>query len=198
MADLIIMVLFTLVCYFSTAHFFIFSPSGQVISVYFCGQCFHCWFSLKTLRCQELRNSPFWPSSLFNSQLVKECEDFLLNKGTSKDAQGFRPYQNKPFRGPDNKKRGSYRKRPCGGNSSQSSKQLFSSGRETKFQRLQGSFLTPPQGTRVWKPLPPNDSLKASLSPPIGGWKINKCSDSVLNIITNGYILPFISKPKLV
>ena len=34
-------------------------------------------------RRQELRNSPFWPSSLFKSQLVKEWEDLLLKKGTS-------------------------------------------------------------------------------------------------------------------
>ena len=53
---------------------------------------------------------------------------------------------------------------------------------------------------------PSNDSSIASLSPPVGGrlrsfrrdWQINKCSDSILNIITNGYVLPFISKPKLV
>ena len=53
---------------------------------------------------------------------------------------------------------------------------------------------------------PPNDSFKASLSPPVGGrlrsfrrdWQTNKCSSKVLNIITNGYILPFISKPSLV
>ena len=53
---------------------------------------------------------------------------------------------------------------------------------------------------------PPNDSLKASLSPPVGSrlrsfrrdWLTNKCSDNVLNIITNGYIIPFISKPNLV
>ena len=51
-------------------------------------------------RCQELRNLPFWHSSLFKSQLVNEGEDFLLKKGTSKDSQGFVPYQNKPFRGP--------------------------------------------------------------------------------------------------
>ena len=76
---------------------------------------------------QELRNSSFWDSSLFKSQLVKEGEDFLLKKGTSKDSQGFGPY--KPFCGPHNKKRGSYRKRPYGGNSSQSSNELFSSGR---------------------------------------------------------------------
>ena len=56
-------------------------------------------------RCQELRNSPFWHSSLFQSQLVKEGEDFLLKKGTSKDSQVFAPYQNKLFHGPHNKKR---------------------------------------------------------------------------------------------
>ena len=53
---------------------------------------------------------------------------------------------------------------------------------------------------------PPNDYFQASLSPPVGGrlrsfrrdWLTNKCSDNMLNIITNGYILPFISKPNLV
>ena len=40
-------------------------------------------------RCQELRNSSFGDPSLFESQLVKEGEDFLLKKGTSKDS-GFR------------------------------------------------------------------------------------------------------------
>ena len=80
-------------------------------------------------RRQELRNSSFWDPSLFQSQLVKEGEAFLLKKGTSKDSQGFAPYQNKPFCGPHNKKRGPYRKRPYGGNSSQSSNQSFSSER---------------------------------------------------------------------
>ena len=82
---------------------------------------------LEETRRQELRNSSFWDPSLFQSQLVKEGEDFLLKKGTSKDSQGFGPY--KPFRGPHNKKRGSYRKCPYGGNSSQSGNQSFSSGR---------------------------------------------------------------------
>ena len=85
-------------------------------------------------RRQELRNS------LFESQLVKEGEDFLLKKGTSKNSQGFAPYQNKPFRGP-HKKRGSYRKRPYGGNSSQSSNQSFSSGRgKPNFRGSRGRF----------------------------------------------------------
>ena len=52
----------------------------------------------------------------------------------------------------------------------------------------------------------PNDSLKASLIPPVGGrlhsfrrdWQTNKCSSNVLNMITNGYVLPFLSKPNLV
>ena len=49
-----------------------------------------------------------------------------------------------------------------------------------------------------------NDSSKASLSPQVGSrlrsfrrdWQTNNCSDNKLSIITNGYILPFISKPK--
>ena len=52
----------------------------------------------------------------------------------------------------------------------------------------------------------PNDSSKASISPPVGGhlrsfsrdWQINNCSSNVLNIITNGYVLQFLSKPNLV
>ena len=91
-------------------------------------------------RRQELRNSSFWDPSLFESQLVKEGEDFLLKKGTSKDSQGFAPNQNKPFRGP-HKKRGSYRKRLYGGNSSQSSNQSFSSGRgKSNFRGSRGRF----------------------------------------------------------
>ena len=91
-------------------------------------------------RRQELRNSSFWDPSLFESQLVKEGENFLLKKGTSKDSQGFAPYQNKPFRGP-HKKRGSYRKRSYGGNSSQSSNQSFSSGRgKPNFRGSRGRF----------------------------------------------------------
>ena len=51
----------------------------------------------------------------------------------------------------------------------------------------------------------PNDSSKASVSPPVGGclrsfrrdWQANNCSFNVLNIITNGYVLPFLSRPYL-
>ena len=156
-------------------------------------------------RRQELRNAFFWPSSLFKPQLVKEGEDFLLKKGTSKDSQGFQPYQNKPFRGP-HKKRGSYRKHPYGGNSSQSSNQSFSSNRGKKTSEAPGVVFNPTIGERgVGTPLP-NDSSKASISPPVGrclhsfrrDWQASNCSSNVLNIITNGYVLPFLSKPNLV
>ena len=51
----------------------------------------------------------------------------------------------------------------------------------------------------------PNDSSIASISPPVGGrlcsfrrdWQANNCSSNVLNI-SNGYVLPFLSKPNLV
>ena len=51
-----------------------------------------------------------------------------------------------------------------------------------------------------------NDSSKASFSPSVGSrlrsfkrdWLTNKCSQNVLNIITNGYVLPFRSKPNLI
>ena len=145
-------------------------------------------------RRQELRNSSFWDSSLF-----------LLKKGTSKDSQGFAPYQNKPFRGP-HKKRGSYRKRPYGGNTSQSSNQSFPSGRgKSNFRGSRGRFRPHNRGRGRGNPLP-NDSSKASFSPPVGSrlrsfkrdWLVNKCSQNVLNIITSGYVLPFRSKPNLI
>ena len=110
-------------------------------------------------RRQELRNVSFWPPSLFKSQLVKEDEDFLLKKGTSKDSQGFQPYQNKPFRGP-HKKRGSYRKRPTN---------YFPPIEENKTSEPPGVVFDPTTGEGgVETPLP-NDSSIASISPPVGG-----------------------------
>ena len=69
-----------------------------------------------------------------------------------------------------------------------------------------GVVFNPTTGGRGVETLLPNDSLKASLSPPVGGrlrsfrrdWQTNKCSSNVLNINPNGYVLPFLSKPNLV
>ena len=81
----------------------------------------------------------------------------------------------------------------------------FSSSRGK--QNFRGSwvvFSTPQQRKRAWIPLP-NDSFKASSSPPVGrlrsfsrDWQTNNCSSNVLNLITNGYVLPFLSNPNLV
>ena len=48
-------------------------------------------------RRQELRNSPFWPTPLFKSQLVKDGEDFLLKKATLKSLRVLDPIKTSPF-----------------------------------------------------------------------------------------------------
>ena len=73
-------------------------------------------------------------------------------------------------------------------------------------QEASGVVFDPTQGDEGVEAPPPNDSFQASLSPPVGGclhsfrrdWLRNKFSNNVLNIITNGYVLPFIPKPNLV
>ena len=75
-----------------------------------------------------------------------------------------------------------------------------------RISEAQGVVFDPTPGDKGMEITLPHDSSKASFSPLVGGClcsfrrdcKINKFSDSVLNIITNGYVLPFISKPKLV
>ena len=74
-----------------------------------------------------------------------------------------------------------------------------------RISEAPGVVFDPTLGHEGVETPPPNDSLKASLSPPVGGclcsfrrdWQTNKCSNNMLNIITNGYVLPFISKPNL-
>ena len=66
-----------------------------------------------------------------------------------------------------------------------------------------GVIFDPTQGEEGVETPPPNDSFQASLSPPVGrrlrsfrrDLLTDKCSDNMLKIITNGYVLPFISKP---
>ena len=48
-------------------------------------------------RRQELRNSPFWPTPLFKSQLVKDGEDFLLKKAPLKILRVLDPIKTSPF-----------------------------------------------------------------------------------------------------
>ena len=77
---------------------------------------------------------------------------------------------------------------------------------ENQTSEAPGVVFNPTIGDEGMETPPPNDPSKASLSPPVGGrlcsfsrdWQINKCSSGLLNIITNGYVLPFLSKPNLV
>ena len=48
-------------------------------------------------RRQEQRNSPFWPTPLFRSQLVKDGEDFLLKKAPLKIHRVLDPIKTSPF-----------------------------------------------------------------------------------------------------
>ena len=48
-------------------------------------------------RRQELRNSPFWPTPLFRSQLVKHGEDFLFKKAPLKIHRLLDPIKRSPF-----------------------------------------------------------------------------------------------------
>ena len=98
---------------------------------------------LGEMRRQELRNSPFWDSSLFKSQLVKEGKDFLLKKGTS---QGFGPYK------PQEKRKRPTGNAPMGANPHKAVTNRSSGRRKLNFR---GSKMTPQQGARVCKSLSP-------------------------------------------
>ena len=154
-------------------------------------------------RCQELRNSSFWDSSLFKSQLVKEGEDFLLKKAPLKTLRVLDPIS--PFVVPTTRKEAPTGNAAMGATYKAVTNRFPQEGGNRTSEAPGVVFDPTTGGEGVETPLP-NDSLKASLSPPVGGrlcsfrrdWQTNKCSSNVLNIITNGYVLPFLSKPNLV
>ena len=158
-------------------------------------------------RRQELRNSSFWDPSLFESQLVKEGEDFLLKKGNSKKTlRVSHPIRISPFVVPTTRKEAPTGNAPMGATPHKAVTNRFPQKGGNRTSEAPGVVFDPIIGEEgVETPLP-NDSSKASLSPPVGGrlrsfrrdWQTNKCSPNVLNIITNGYVLPFLSKPNLV
>ena len=77
---------------------------------------------------------------------------------------------------------------------------------ENKTSEAPGVVFDPTIGEEDMETPLPNDSFKASNSPPVGGrlrsfsrdWQENNCSSNMLNIITSGYVLPFLSKPNVV
>ena len=126
---------------------------------------------------------------LFKSQLVKEGEDFLLKKGT---------FRTSPFVVPT-RKEAPTGNAPMGATPLKAVTNCFPQAWRNRISEAPGVVFDPTIGEEGLETPPPNDSLKASLSPPVGGrlcsfrrdWQTNKCSSNVLNIITNGYILPF-------
>ena len=156
-------------------------------------------------RRQELRNSSFWGPSLFESQLVKEGEDFLLKKAPQKILRVLYPTRISPFVVPTRKEAPTGND-PMGAIPLKAVTSPFPREEENPTSETPGVVFDPTiEEGGVETPLP-NDSSKASLSPPVGGrlrsfrrdWLTNKCSQNVLNIITNGYVLPFRSKPNLI
>ena len=152
-------------------------------------------------KCQELRNASFWPSSLFKSQ-SRNVRTSFLKKAPQKILRVSNPTRISPFVVPT-------RKEAPTGNWAIPPKAVtnrFPQAEENKTSEALGVVFDPTIGEGgVETPLP-NDSSKASISPPVGGrlhsfrrdWQANNCSSNVLNIITNGYVLPFLSKPNLV
>ena len=154
-------------------------------------------------RCQKLRNASFWSPFLFKSQLVKEGEDFLLKKAPQKTLRVLDPIRISPFVVPTRKEAPTGNV-PMGAIPLKTVTSRFPE--ENQTSEAPGVVFDPTTGEEgVETPLP-NDSSKASLSPPVGGclrsfrrdWQTNKCSSNVLNVITNGYVLPFLSKPNLI
>ena len=145
-------------------------------------------------RCQELRNSSF----------VKEGEDLLLKKAPLKTLRVLDPIS--PFVVPTTRKEAPTGNAPMGATPHKAVTNRFSQvGGNRTSEAPRFIFDPTTRGEGVKTPLS-NDSLKASLSPPVGGrlrsfrrdWQTNKCSSNMLKIITNGYVLSFFSKPNLV
>ena len=155
---------------------------------------------LGDIRHQELRNSPFWPSSMFKSQLVKGEKTSSSNRAP-KESQGFALFKTSPFVVPTTRKETSTGNAPQGATPPKAVTNHFPQSLESKTKRASRGCFRPHSRGRgrghppPTPPPPPHDSSIASLSPPVvdhlrffrRDWQINKCSESVLNIITNGY-----------
>ena len=92
----------------------------------------HLQHHLEQTRCQELRNSPFWSSPLFQFKLVKEGAEFHRKKAPRKTVRVLNPIRISPFMP-------LYRKCSYGDHSTRNSNQSFSSGREN-IRGSRGNF----------------------------------------------------------
>ena len=166
----------------------------------------HLQLHLANPRHQELRCSPFCPTPLFWSQLVQEGEEFLLKQAPLKILKALDPIKSSPFMVPTIiKKDPPTENTPMDGNPLQAVSNHFPQAGGYRVTETPKVVFDLTQGDAGVKTPPPNVSLKASLNPPVGGclgsfrrdWQTEECSNNMLNILTNGYVLPFITKPNL-
>ena len=135
-------------------------------------------------RRQELRNSPFWPSPLFKSQLVKDGEDFLLKKASLKTHGVLDPIKISPFVVPTTtRKEAPTGNAPMGATPPKTVTNRFPRVGGNRTTEASEVIFDPTLGGEDVETPPPNDSVQASLSPPVGGrlhsfrrdWLANKC-----------------------
>ena len=119
-------------------------------------------------RRQELRNSPFWHSSLFKSQLVKEGEDFLLKKTPLKMLRVLDPIKN-PFVVSTTRKEAPAGNAPIGATSPKAVTNRFPQAGVNRTSEAPRVVFDPTLGDEGMETPPPNDSLKACLILPVGG-----------------------------
>ena len=132
------------------------------------GEMSHLQPHLGDTRCQQLRSSPFAPTPLFHFQLVKDGKEFLLKKGTPQNTQGFKPYQNQPFRGPlHNRKEAPTGNSPMGDNP-QAVTSYFPPKGGIPTTEVARVVFDPTTGAEGMVTLPPND-YSTSTNPPVGG-----------------------------
>ena len=121
-------------------------------------------------RRQELRNSPFWPSPLFKSQLVKDGEDFLLKKSLTKTLRVLDPIKTSPFVVLTTiRKEAPTGNAPMGAIPPKAITNRFPLTEENQTSEAPGVVFDPTTGDKGVETPPHNDSSKASISPPVGG-----------------------------
>ena len=154
-------------------------------------------------RSQELRSSPF--GLLLSSRLnwLRTEKSCSLKKAPLKTLKVLDPIKTSPSVVPTIRKEVPTGSAHMGDNPLQAVTNCFPQVGGNQITEAPEVVFDLTQGDEGMETPSPNDSLKASLSPPVGGrlrsfrrdWQTNKCSNNVLEIITNGYILPFNTNP---
>ena len=102
-------------------------------------------------RRQELRNSSFWDLSLFESQLVKEGEDFLLKKAPQKTLRVSHPARISPFVVPT-RKEAPTGNAPMGATPLKAVTNHFPQEGKNRTSEAPGVVFDPTIGEGAWKP----------------------------------------------